>query len=68
MKHLAGTDGLVHVMGPLHGAIFLLYLWVLTRTATEGGWRAGEVVRMIVVACIPLAGFFNQPWLARKLR
>jgi integral membrane protein len=68
MKHFAGADGFVHVMGPLHGAVFLLYLWTLIRAAGAGGWRIGEVIRMIVVACIPLAGFVNQPWLARKLR
>ena len=67
-KHLAGADALVHVMGPLHGAAFLFYLWALIQATAAGGWRTGEVIRMIVVACIPLAGFVNQPWLARKLR
>jgi integral membrane protein len=68
LKHLAEVSIATRVMGPIHGVAFLLYLWALMRSAAEGGWRFGEVVRMIVVACIPLAGFMNQPWLARKIR
>lgn len=68
MKHFADAGEPVHFMGPLHGAAFLFYLWALIQAATAGAWRRGEVIRMIVVACIPLAGFANQPWLARKLR
>lgn len=68
LKHLGGFGLATSVMGPIHGVAFLFYLWALMQSATEGGWRAGEVVRMILVACIPLAGFLNQPWLNRKIR
>jgi integral membrane protein len=68
LKHLVGADGVVRIMGPLHGMTFLVYLWTLMGTAGAGGWRAVEVIRMILVACVPLAGFINQAWLARKLR
>jgi integral membrane protein len=67
LKHLAHMDIATRVMGPIHGAVFLLYIWTLIQAATEGGWRRSEVIRMILVACIPLAGFINQPWLNRKI-
>ncbi len=67
MKHLAGMDAATRVIGPLHGAAFLFYVWALIQVAAAGGWRRAEVARMCIVACIPAAGFLNQPWLARKI-
>ena len=67
LKHLAHVEIAVRVIGPIHGIAFLLYLWTLMQTASAGGWRVGEVVRMFVVATIPSAAFFNQPWLDQKL-
>ena len=68
MKHLADIGIATRILGPIHGAAFLLYVWALLHATSAGGWRPLEVLRMLFVACIPLAGFFNQPWLARKLR
>jgi integral membrane protein len=68
LKHLADISIATRVLGPLHGVAFLLYVWALIQAASEGGWRAGEIARMILVACIPMAGFINQPWLGRKIR
>jgi integral membrane protein len=67
LKHLAHIDFAMRVLGPIHGLTFLLYLWVLMQAVSAGGWRGNEIGRMIVVAMIPLAGFFNQPWLGKKL-
>jgi integral membrane protein len=68
MKHLAHVDIATLIMGPIHGAAFFFYVWALVQAAAEGGWRRGEIARMILVACIPLGGFFNQRWLGRKIR
>lgn len=68
LKHVAGLEIGVRILGPIHGVAFLVYLWTLMQTIGTGGWRRDEVLRMIVVACIPLAGFFNQRWLSRKLQ
>jgi integral membrane protein len=68
MKYLANIGVATRIMGPIHGAAFLFYLWALLQMTSIGGWRPVEVLRMFLVACIPLAGFLNQPWLTRKLR
>lgn len=68
LKHLAHLDIATRVMGAIHGVIFLFYIWTLIQAASEGSWRRGEVIRMILVACIPIAGFLNQAWLKQKLR
>lgn len=68
LKHLAGIDMATGIAGPIHGAAFLLYVWALLQVTFSGSWRPGEVVRMLAVALLPLAGFMNQPWLRRKLQ
>jgi integral membrane protein len=68
LKYFAHMDIATRIVGPIHGIVFLFYIWTLVQAAFEGGWRRGEVIRMILVACIPVGGFVNQPWLNRKLR
>lgn len=68
LKHLAGHALATRWIGPIHGAAFVLYLWALLESVAAGGWRPKEAARMVLVACVPLAGFLNQPWLLRKAR
>ena len=68
LKHLAHIDIATRIVGPIHGVVFLFYIWTLIQSAAEGSWRRAEIIRMLLVACIPLGGFFNQPWLDRKIR
>ena len=66
LKHLAGYAGAVHVMGPVHGLVFLAFVWTAVQTVAGGGWNAAETTRLFVGAVVPFGGFFNLPFLARK--
>lgn len=66
LKHLAGWPLPVQLMGPVHGLAFLFYTWTVLQTVAGGGWRPIEITRLVFVAFIPFAGFFNIPWLRRK--
>ena len=66
LKYLAGWPVLTQFMGPVHGLAFLFYIWTVLQTIAAGGWRTAEVARVLAVAFIPSAGFFNIPWLRRK--
>lgn len=67
LKHLGGYPIGVRVMGPIHGMMFLAYVWVAVQTVAGGGWRATETARLFVGAFVPFGGFFNLPFLARKM-
>lgn len=67
LKHLAGMASAVQVMGPIHGLVFLAYIWVAVQTVSGGGWSAADTTRLFVGAFVPLGGFVNLPWLARKV-
>lgn len=68
LKHLAATPGAVTVMGPVHGLAFAAYIWTVVQTASEGGWRRREWLRLVATACVPLAGYANLPLIRRKAR
>ena len=65
-KHLGGWDIGVRVMGPVHGLVFVAYLWTVVQTIAGAGWRPVEMARLFVVAFVPFGGFFNLPFLAGK--
>lgn len=67
LKHLAGYPLAVQIMGPVHGLMFLAYIWTALQTVSgSDGWKGGEIARLFISAMIPLGGFFNLPLLARK--
>ena len=67
MKHWAGVPGLVSAAGPVHGLIFLLYLWLAIRVAVAEGWERRETIRLCGVAIVPFGTFFNDSFLRCKL-
>ncbi|MEZ2296421.1 DUF3817 domain-containing protein [Variovorax sp. RCC_210] len=67
MKHLAGAPGLVSAAGPVHGLVFLCYLWLSVRVALAEGWGWRWTLRLCGVALVPLGTFFNDPFIRRRL-
>ena len=68
LKHILDWPIASRLLGPIHGLVFLAYVWTVLQTVSMGGWSVREGVRLIAVACIPFAGFFNIAWLRRKAR
>lgn len=66
LKYIAGYPLATRVAGSVHGFAFLVYVWVVINTVTGGGWRAGEVIRLLVSALIPFGAFFNIGFLRRR--
>ncbi|MBY4894792.1 DUF3817 domain-containing protein [Rhodobacteraceae bacterium N5(2021)] len=65
LKRLADIPAATSIMGPIHGIVFLFFIWIVIRSWAEGlvnGWGAG---RLVLGAMIPFAGFVNERWLAR---
>ena len=68
LKHLAGWDLGVRIIGPLHGFAFCAFLWNVWQAGALERWRGIELARLVVAAFIPLGGFLNWPWLVRRTR
>jgi integral membrane protein len=57
LKHIVGYMPFASVMGPIHGVAFLLYWWLLVRTATAYGWSVKATLWAAVAALLPLGGW-----------
>lgn len=68
LKYLVGQPLGVKVMGPVHGLMFLAYLWTVAQTVSGGGWSGRDIARLLIGAVVPFGGFLNITLLQRKLR
>ena len=59
MKHLAHNPGLVKAIGPIHGALFLLFVFQAISVSIEHRWSFQTRTWKILVAClIPFGTFY----------
>lgn len=66
LKRMAGMPEFVTLMGPLHGAAFLVYLAMVMRAASVGLLTAMETVRLVLVAFIPFGVFLWSEFSSEK--
>ncbi len=66
LKHLAGFPVLVSIVGPVHGLVFLFYLWVALNTISGESWTKSEIARVVLAAFIPGGAFLNAGFIKRK--
>ncbi|WP_242695790.1 DUF3817 domain-containing protein [Desertivirga brevis] len=59
MKHWADNPSIVKIAGPVHGALFLWYIFNTLSVAVEHHWKFREVTWKVLVACmIPFGTFY----------
>jgi integral membrane protein len=68
MKHVAGDPTMVKAIGPIHGALFLLFVFQTISVAIEQGWSFQTRTWKILVAClIPFGTFYIDRKIFRGL-
>lgn len=69
VKYLFQNPELVKSMGPIHGALFLLFVFNALRVGVEQQWKFTETTWKVLVAClIPFGTFFIDYKILRKMR
>jgi integral membrane protein len=53
LKHVYGMPLAVRVVGPIHGALFLWFLYALSTVARARNWTARRSATAVVAALIP---------------
>jgi integral membrane protein len=66
LKRLAGWPTGVSVMGPIHGAAFLMYAALVLRNASAGHLSTRETVLLLVAAFVPFGAFLVGGIFKRK--
>ena len=68
LKHLAGMDMFVRILGPIHGGAFVLYFVCAVSAVSAHSFGRGGSARVVVAAVVPFGTFVNDGLLARMHR
>jgi integral membrane protein len=69
MKYYFGNPSLSKILGPIHGAIFLLFLFNALSVGVEQNWKFKTTTWKIIVACfIPFGTFYIDAKILSKLK
>ncbi|HLO43317.1 MAG TPA: DUF3817 domain-containing protein [Leadbetterella sp.] len=59
LKYYFGIPSLTKMLGPIHGAIFLLFLFNSLSVGVEQGWKFRTTTWKVILACfIPFGTFY----------
>ncbi|TFW21448.1 DUF3817 domain-containing protein [Duganella callida] len=64
---LAGPRVAVTAAGALHGAVWLLYAWLILAMICLKMWDKKQAARLVICALLPLGGFVTARWCRRLL-
>lgn len=58
MKYLAEDPSMVKAMGPVHGILFVLFIFNIFTTGAKLDWSFGTKIKLLVSSIIPFANFY----------
>lgn len=68
MKYYSGNDSLVKSLGPIHGALFLLFVFNALSVGVQQKWVFSQITWKVLVACFIPFGTFYVDWkILRKI-
>ena len=65
IKYTGGTEAGVKVLGPLHGFLFLAFVFMAWLLREPLAWDARTTLLVMVGAVVPFGGFVVDRWLVR---
>jgi integral membrane protein len=63
IKYAGDNPNPVHVMGPVHGVLFIFYVLSAWQARAALSWPNNVTAKVLVAAVIPFAPFFVERWL-----
>jgi integral membrane protein len=57
LKRTADADVLVTILGPIHGALFLAYIFMAVYLRPEQGWSNRTTLLIMLGAVVPFGGY-----------
>jgi len=68
LKHFMHDPAMVKAIGPVHGALFLLFVFQTISVAVEQGWSFRERTWKVLLAClIPFGTFYIDRAILRRI-
>ncbi len=60
LKYLADSSGLVAVVGPIHGFLYIGYVLATLHLSTKARWPLGKIVLLCIAGTIPFMSFVAE--------
>jgi integral membrane protein len=68
VKHSDGGETGVQILGPIHGALFLAYVFLVFAIRGEERWSFKGTCWILLGAILPFGGYVVDWWLLRERR
>jgi integral membrane protein len=68
IKRTGGSELGVQILGPIHGLLFIAYVWIALAIRSEMGWSGKATFWVLVGAVVPFGGYVVDWWLLRDAR
>jgi integral membrane protein len=68
IKRTGGSELGVQILGPIHGLLFIAYVWIALAIRSEMGWSGKTTFWILVGAVVPFGGYVVDWWLLREDR
>jgi len=66
VKRTGGTEVGVEILGPIHGALFVVYVALALMVRAAESWTFVQTLGVLFGAVVPLGGYVVDRWLARS--
>lgn len=68
LKYLADSEGVIRVVGPLHGFLYMVYLVATVNLAFKARWTPVRMVLVMLAGTIPFVSFVAERRVTDELR
>lgn len=68
VKRTGGGEVGVHILGPIHGGLFIAYIVIALNVRSQLGWANATTFWILVGAVVPFGGYVVDWWLVREER
>lgn len=67
IKYVFQVPMLVKILGPIHGGLFLLFVFMTIAAGVENGWKGKTTATLIATSVIPFGCFYAENKIFRKI-
>jgi integral membrane protein len=67
LKYLAHNDTVISVHGPIHGLLYMIYVWVSVDLGMRAGWPLRRTVGVLLAGTVPFLSFVVERRVARRV-
>lgn len=67
LKYLADSEGVIAIVGPVHGFLYMVYLLAALDLAVRCRWKVGRTILVFLAGTIPFVSFIAERKISRQV-